>query len=733
MWLVVAVSLILLSIFIVGSFVWLRGSRSKVNVSFAIFSYAITFWMLSNFLGANFKDQVFSLYATKADFILGAILAFATWYFTAALLREADTRRSHPSWYDRSATIIVGTLCSMAAIVTLSPQVIEVVKPRGQELIVTYGNYYPVFATALAVVVSAVVLNLYFARRLARGRLRQQVSVMLAALLLSALLVGFANLVLPQLSSSPDINLVGGNLSYVGVAFFVIATFYSIAKHRLFDLRLVLARSIAYLLLVAVLAVLYGVLTLVMTNTLVTDYELSGRTVVVPLISIVFLTFTVGPLNKFLNKLTNRIFYKDSYEPQQFLGELNQTIISNVDIEVLLQSVGQTLEKYLKVFFAVFELQDSKHSRPRIIGNTTSFDRGAVKGLQPLLDAHKGSMVVTDELTHEYDHLKAALEDRNIAVVSSLSTLHGQRVGYLLLANKKNGESYTSKDLEVIGIASGELVIAIQNALRFEEIENFNATLQEKIEEATKRLRQTNAKLRMLDETKDDFISMASHQLRTPLTSVKGYVSMVLDGDAGKITPLQRKLLNQSFVSSQRMVYLISDLLNLSRLRTGKFIIEATPCNLADIIKGEIEQLKETAKGRNLELTYQKPEHFPTYMLDETKLRQVIMNFVDNAIYYTPSGGHITVNLVEKPETIEFTVVDNGIGVPKHEQHHLFSKFYRANNAKRARPDGTGLGLFMAKKVVIAQGGAIIFKSQEGKGSTFGFSFAKDKLQTPTK
>jgi signal transduction histidine kinase len=252
--------------------------------------------------------------------------------------------------------------------------------------------------------------------------------------------------------------------------------------------------------------------------------------------------------------------------------------------------------------------------------------------------------------------------------------------------------------------------------------------LQQKIDDATRKLRHSNEKLRLMDQTKDDFISMASHQLRTPLTSVKGYVSMVLDGDAGKITPLQRKLLNQSFISSQRMVYLISDLLNVSRLRTGKFVIEPIPCNLSKVIRDEIDQLQETAKGRNLELAFNKPEHFPTLMLDETKIRQVIMNFIDNAIYYTPSGGKIQVNLVDKPRTIEFSVTDNGIGVSKAEQHHLFTKFFRAQNAKRARPDGTGLGLFMAKKVVVAQGGAIVFKSQENKGSTFGFTFAKDKL-----
>src|SRR5690606_30845330 len=120
---------------------------------------------------------------------------------------------------------------------------------------------------------------------------------------------------------------------------------------------------------------------------------------------------------------------------------------------------------------------------------------------------------------------------------------------------------------------------------------------------------------------------------------------MVLEGDAGKITSKQKDLLNQAFVSSQRMVYLIADLLNVSRLRTGKFVIEPKPTNLADVVEGEIAQLIETAKGKNLAMTFNKPKSFPTLMLDETKIRQVIMNFADNAIYYTPSGGHIQIEL----------------------------------------------------------------------------------------
>jgi signal transduction histidine kinase len=325
------------------------------------------------------------------------------------------------------------------------------------------------------------------------------------------------------------------------------------------------------------------------------------------------------------------------------------------------------------------------------------------------------------------DVMHEALNLADVALSLRLQTQH-QTVGYIIFGHKRSGDIYSNQDKKLLQILANELAIAVQNALRFEEIQNFNLTLQAKVDEATRQLRKTNEKLKALDETKDDFISMASHQLRTPLTSVKGYLSMILEGDAGKVTGTQKEMLGQAFFSSQRMVYLIADLLNVSRLKTGKFVIEAGPVNLATLVEQELGQLQETAKSRQLTLSYDKPKEFPWLMLDETKTRQVIMNFVDNAIYYTPAGGHISVQLADNPATVELRVVDDGIGVPKHEQPHLFTKFYRAGNARKARPDGTGLGLFMAKKVVAAQGGSIIFDSQDGKGSTFGFIFSKSKL-----
>jgi signal transduction histidine kinase len=202
---------------------------------------------------------------------------------------------------------------------------------------------------------------------------------------------------------------------------------------------------------------------------------------------------------------------------------------------------------------------------------------------------------------------------------------------------------------------------------------------------------------------------------------VKGYISLLLDEDAGKINKTQREMLDQAFYASSKMVYLIADLLNISRLKSGKFVITPSSLNLAEIIEQELDQLKDNAKSHRITIRYIKPKDFPNTNMDETKTRQVIMNFLDNAIYYTPPGGTIEVKLGHDDKSIELKVIDSGMGVPAQDQPHLFTKFYRGSNAKKIRPDGTGIGLYMAKKIIVAQGGTILFSSTFGKGSTFGF------------
>jgi signal transduction histidine kinase len=337
-----------------------------------------------------------------------------------------------------------------------------------------------------------------------------------------------------------------------------------------------------------------------------------------------------------------------------------------------------------------------------------------------------GDYVIVADRLALHDKIRRLLVSHKIAVLLPI-VRSDVAIGYLCLGERRSSH-YTVRDYKVLEAVSDELGIAIQNALSVQEVKELNATLQQRIDEATKELRASNAQLQRLDEAKDEFVSMASHQLRTPLTSVKGYIDMVLEGDAGKISDMQKHLLGEAFTSSERMVHLINDFLNVSRLQTGKFMIDRRQVDLASIVRQEVDGLQTTAGQRQLTLAYDAPSSFPLLYLDEGKMRQVVMNFIDNAIYYSKENTTITISLKANDDTVELAVKDTGIGVPADEQAQLFTKFYRASNARKQRPDGTGVGLYLAKKVIIAHGGSMVFSSVPDKGSVFGFTLPVKKM-----
>ncbi|MDQ3158557.1 MAG: ATP-binding protein [bacterium] len=556
--------------------------------------------------------------------------------------------------------------------------------------------------------------------------LKRQVKTISAGLGLTIMHAILFLIVLPSIFGNENISLFA--IGYLAPYFYLGSTVYSLVNQKLFDIRLIIARTVGYLLSLGFVSVVIGIMLFITLSILDGVVNETVLRIVIVFIT-VLLAITYGSLKSFFDRITNKLFYRDAYETKDLIDEFNTNIVAVIDLKELLSNSAKIIEKYLKSNFVSYALVNQNDGTIRLVREKTNISKELIEHTRGYMKNDKSKVFITDILEEDKKDLKSLLTEVNVGMAVRITSKSNEEgIGYILMGYKKTGSVYTSQDTKAMEIIANELAIATQNALRYEEIQQFNVTLQDKVDDATKQLRKANERLKQLDQTKDDFISMASHQLRTPLTSVKGYVSMVIEGDAGKISSKQKDLLDQAFLSSQRMVYLIADLLNVSRLRTGKFVIESKETNLADVIEGEIKQLEQTAKAKEQKLTYNKPKNFPTLMFDETKMRQVIMNFADNAVHYVPTGGKIDISLEDKGDSIEFRVEDNGIGVPKNEQHNLFNKFFRAKNAKKARPDGTGLGLFMAKKVIVAQGGAIIFKSTEDKGSTFGFTFAKKKV-----
>lgn len=554
---------------------------------------------------------------------------------------------------------------------------------------------------------------------------RMQIGAITQAYIWAGVIGMIFNLLLPAIDNY--------SLIWIGplcLFIFVPMVYISIAKHQLFDLKQAIVRTAAYVLSIAVLSLVYFGLAYIASVFIMKDsLDLGSKSGLINILLALILAFLFQPVKQFFDKVTDRIFFRNHYDSDELIGRLGDILTSTTHLKTMLEATAEELQQTLKASYVSFTVyREDKNNVTIGTNNYPRFTDKELSGLYSLSVSLSGDLLLIGEAVntdskYPYRALLRVLERRHAALLLPL----GDNVGYLLLGDALSS-GYSQQDVKLLSAIGDELAIAIENARSVQEVRELNTTLQQRIDHATQQLRTSNEKLRKLDATKDEFISMASHQLRTPLTSIKGYLSMVLEGDMGEVNDQQQKVLSEAYSSSERMVRLIGDFLNVSRLQTGKFVIDAHPTDLAKVIGEEVESMQRLAESHGMTLVYKHLKKFPTLNVDADKLRQVIMNFIDNAIYYSRPGATIAVKAYVEADAAVIEVHDQGIGVPEEDQAQLFTKFFRAENARRQRPDGTGVGLFLASKVVSAQGGEVVFTSREGKGSMFGFRLPIKKL-----
>lgn len=248
----------------------------------------------------------------------------------------------------------------------------------------------------------------------------------------------------------------------------------------------------------------------------------------------------------------------------------------------------------------------------------------------------------------------------------------------------------------------------------------------EQIAKIAEDLRVANERLKVLDRAKTEFVSIASHQLRSPLTSILGYSSMLLEGSYGRISKKTLVVIERIKESSKFMALSVEDYLNVSRIEAGTMKYEMTDFSLTDTVEKVVEELRPVAVEKNLALEF-RSECSGSSMIhaDIGKTRQVIINLLDNAMKYTPKGGvNVLVHDNVEAKAIRVSIIDTGIGMSKETLSEVFDKFVRAKNANTVNVTGTGLGLYVAKRMVSGMGGKVWAESEgEGKGSTFHVEF----------
>jgi PAS domain S-box-containing protein len=224
-----------------------------------------------------------------------------------------------------------------------------------------------------------------------------------------------------------------------------------------------------------------------------------------------------------------------------------------------------------------------------------------------------------------------------------------------------------------------------------------------------------------VDRMKTEFLSLASHQLRTPLTAMKWFLEMMLNGDMGKLTKKQGEAVNIINSSNERMIELVNSLLNVSRIETGRIIIEPKPTDVLEIVNNVLKDVSKSAEDKKLKIKVNSKAKLPKFNLDSKLISNVFINLVTNAIKYSNPSNTIKINISQKNEGLRCEVLDSGVGIPANEQSRIFEKFFRASNAVQMSTDGNGLGLYLVKQIIEAAGGQFGFESKQNQGSIFWF------------
>lgn len=290
----------------------------------------------------------------------------------------------------------------------------------------------------------------------------------------------------------------------------------------------------------------------------------------------------------------------------------------------------------------------------------------------------------------------------------------GKNIGVLVFLLHEPYSKLSAREIEILDAFSDQSGIALENAL-----------LLHQTKEAHEELQKSYARLEELDQMKDELVSISSHELRTPMTSVKSYLWMALN-KANNLTPKLKKYLERAYASSDRMIKLVEDMLSVSRIDAGRFKLLVKSTDLESLIPLVVSELSIRAEEKEIDMVFvRSKKKLPKVLADKDKVQEVIINLLDNALKFTPQKGKIVISCRRRGKMVETSVTDTGPGIPKEDLPKLFQKFGRLEHSFATMAEsggGTGLGLYIAKKIINLHSGKIWVRSQKGKGSTFTFS-----------
>lgn len=708
--------------FVLMGLVYYRNSGSATHRLFALQALVINLYLIANAIAVNARTELLAIWSIRAVMFFAAPMSVLFFLLMHTFPRSTMAMSKRALWAWTGVTLFTMAL-------TLTPYVFS------SATLVANGPPSPVPAPGMAVFaivgVGTIPLGLYYLirkRQKATGLERTQMNFLLLGVslmftfIISLIFIGtvvLGNSLFAQYAPVFTIPFVG-------------LTAYVIIRHRLLDIRAALFRGLSLTVLVGAVLGIYGLLVVFAVPLVATAVDVGAELLAgaAALVSIPIARY----IQQFLTKLTDKFLFQNRADYSRALVDLGQELSGTIVIREATQTVLEAMKQILRARKAVILLWEEERLEfaPHASYGAGKFEISIPTGHPLVTDVriHK-SVIIKDEerlaAEKETDPIRSkqertaveAFEWLDVAAVVPLF-VNKELTGLILLGEKLSGAPYLRDDVDFLDALAPQAATALENARLYQQAQEFNVRLREEVEEATEELEMANIQLKNLDKAKSEFLSIASHQLYTPLTALRGYISMMKDGDFGEVPDKQEPVLDILEKSASRLIALIKNLLDVSRIESGRLELKLESIDLVELAKELVADLMPNAIAKNLQLKFHIPAGATAHVVvDRERLRQVMLNFVDNAIKYTVSG-RIDVHVYQKGEYIVFSVKDTGKGIKREDIARLFNKFMRVGGASRFHTEGTGLGLYVARQIVREHRGEIHVDSPgENQGSTF--------------
>lgn len=441
-----------------------------------------------------------------------------------------------------------------------------------------------------------------------------------------------------------------------------------------------------------------------------------------------------------------KLIVRTDIELNKIQDELDKKISSLYALQRLSRAISTTLEE-TQIFMSIqgshledlgFEkgiafLWDNKNKKFHLVLNIEYSEKEA-------------GLVISHLESNKDSYLKLIRQAKTISSISLQNASHKEQIkklfnvdhfvlspilpkegdsGFLFVGTESTDTLLTEGDEELVTILANQIGQALENARLFEKTWIAQQELEKKVDERTKELSRALEEIKEVSKRKTDFISAVSHELRTPLTSIKGYAAILLSGKLSQIPEAVRERLDKINRHSDELAHLVNDLLDISRLESGKTIMKQEAHDLKGIIEAIVDLLSIQIKEREVNLDVSISKEATQINVDRSQIERVFINLLGNAIKFTPSKGKISIATSSADGFVQIDISDTGIGIPQEAINAVFDEFYRVDNDVNQKLKGTGLGLSLVKHIIEAHKGKIWVKSKLGEGSTFSFTLPK--------